>query len=490
MKFGLEVQVIENIISVLEQHPKVDKAFVFGSRAKGNYRPDSDIDIAIKGNEITTDDIITISVAIEAKGVTHKFDLIDYNNIKEPALKEHIDRVGIEFYSRWKKYRFSDFVLINPTVSLKGDKEYSFVEMKDLQDGNKVCSPSAIRKTSSGARFQEMDTLFARITPCLENGKICQVRDLENGIGFGSTEFLVFRGKENVSDNEFVFYLSRWDEVRDFAENNFEGTSGRQRVPKNCFYNLKLYLPPLPEQIAIASILSSLDDKIDLLHRQNKTLEQLTETLFRQWFVEESEESWETKTLGELLSITSSKRIYYSEYVLTGIPFYRSKEIIELRKTGSTNSELFISNERFNEINNKFGSPKEGDILMTSVGTLGVAYRVRKSDNFYFKDGNLTWFKDFKGLPSSIVYLWLISKIGQEELAAITIGSTQEALTIEGLKSISFKIPPTEKIKIYELEFNSIIYKIESNQTQIRTLTQTRDTLLPKLMSGEVRVKM
>jgi type I restriction enzyme S subunit len=253
---------------------------------------------------------------------------------------------------------------------------------------------------------------------------------------------------------------------------------------------IDILLPPIKEQTAISSILSSLDDKIDLLKRQNKTLEQLAETLFRQWFVEEAEESWEEKKLGDLITITSSKRIFYSEYVSFGIPFYRSKEIIELRKSGSTNSELYISKERFDEINNKFGSPKEGDILMTSVGTLGIAYRVRKSDKFYFKDGNLTWFKDFKELPSSIIYLWLISKIGQEELAAITIGSTQEALTIEGLKSISFKIPPREKIKDYEIEFNSIIEKIEFNQTQIRTLTQTRDALLPKLMSGELRVNL
>ena len=195
--------------------------------------------------------------------------------------------------SEWKEYKFSDFVTLNPTVSLKGAEEYSFVEMKDLQDGNKFCFPSAKRKTSSGARFQEKDTLFARITPCLENGKICQVKGLENGIGFGSTEFLVFRGKENVSENDFVFYLSRWEEVRRFAESNFEGTSGRQRVNKNCFDNLFLELPYYSEQIQIASILSSLDDKIDLLHRQNKTLEQLAETLFRQWFVEEAEESWE-----------------------------------------------------------------------------------------------------------------------------------------------------------------------------------------------------
>lgn len=216
----------------------------------------------------------------------------------------------------------------------------------------------------------------------------------------------------------------------------------------------------------------------------------MAETLFRQWFVEEAKEDWEEKTLGELLTITSSKRIFYSEYVTSGVPFYRSKEIIELRNSGSTSSELYISNERFNAINLKFGSPKEGDILMTSVGTLGVAYRVKANEKFYFKDGNLTWFKDFKDLPSSIIYLWLISKIGQEELASITIGSTQQALTIEGLKSISFKIPPKDVVSICEKQFDDIISKIDSNQAQIRTLTAFRDTLLPKLMSGEVKVDL
>lgn len=203
----------------------------------------------------------------------------------------------------WKEFKFSDFVNINPTVSLKGTEEYSFVEMKDLQDGKRFCLPSAKRKPSSGARFQEMDTLFARITPCLENGKISQVKGLKNKIGFGSTEFLVFRGKEGISVNDFVFYLSRWDEVRAFAENNFEGTSGRQRVNKNCFANLFLMLPAYNEQKLIANILSSLDDKIELLHHQNKTLEQLAETLFRQWFVEEALENWKASSLFDAIEI-------------------------------------------------------------------------------------------------------------------------------------------------------------------------------------------
>jgi type I restriction enzyme S subunit len=286
---------------------------------------------------------------------------------------------------------------------------------------------------------------------------------------------------------EFVFYYiwNKYEELENIAVG-----AAQQNLSVGVIADFPISLPPLPEQAAIASVLSSLDDKIDLLHRQNATLEKMAETLFRQWFVEEAKEEWDEKSLGELLTITSSKRIFYSEYVSSGIPFYRSKEIIELRNSGSTSSELFISNERFNEIDSKFGSPKEGDILMTSVGTLGVAYRVKANEKFYFKDGNLTWFKDFKELPSSVIYLWLISKIGQEELSAITIGSTQQALTIEGLKSISFKIPPKEVVSICQKQFDDIISKIDSNQTQIRTLTALRDTLLPKLMSGEVKVEM
>ena len=390
-------------------------------------------------------------------------------NIKEPDLKDHIDRVGIELYSRWKECDLGDVINLKrgydlpnavrskgdiPVISSSGITDYHNIAMK--------CGPGVIT-----GRYGTIGQIFYSNNPYWPLNTTLYVQDFKNNVP------------------KFIFYFLKGLDFEKYSDKSAVPGVNRNEVHKE-----RVLLPPIPEQTAIASILSSLDDKIYLLHRQNKTLEQLAETLFRHWFVEEAEESWEEKKLGELLTITSSKRIFYSEYVSFGVPFYRSKEIIELRKSGSTNSELYISDERYNEINTKFGSPIEGDILMTSVGTLGVAYRVRKSDKFYFKDGNLTWFKDFKGLPSSIIYLWLISKIGQEELASRTIGSTQEALTIEGLKSISFKIPPQEKIKDYEIEFNSIIEKIESNQTQIHTLTQTRDALLPKLMSGEVRVQL
>jgi type I restriction enzyme S subunit len=186
----------------------------------------------------------------------------------------------------WKEYKLSDFAEINPKIALKKGVEYSFVEMKDLSEGNKFVTPSQKKELKGGSRFENGDTLFARITPCLQNGKICEVKELENGKGFGSTEFLVFRGKEGVSDSKFVHYLSLSNEVRSFAEQNMVGTSGRQRVSWQAFENLVLSLPDLPTQTAIAEILSSLDDKIELNNKINQELENLAQTLFKQWFID------------------------------------------------------------------------------------------------------------------------------------------------------------------------------------------------------------
>ena len=287
---------------------------------------------------------------------------------------------------------------------------------------------------------------------------------------------------------EFVYWLMRWRDYQEFIVNSASGTSVMHTSPSRiCEFEFEL--PPLPEQKAIASVLSSLDNKIDLLHRQNKTLEAMAETLFRQWFIEEAKEDWEKVTLGDIVNITSSKRIFYSEYVDEGIPFYRSKEIIELNKSGQTRSELFISNERFDGIVAKFGAPVEGDILLTSVGTLGVTYQVKASDRFYFKDGNLTWFKDFKHISSNIIFCWLNSKNGKEQLDNISIGSTQAALTIQGLKSLELSLPSLNVIQKLDEQLVVIYQKVNANQSQIQTLEKLRDTLLPKLMSGEVRVQ-
>lgn len=162
-----------------------------------------------------------------------------------------------------------------------------------------------------------------------------------------------------------------------------------------------------------------------------------------------------------------------SEYVTSGIPFYRSKEIINLHKNQNIQTELFISEERFDEINLKFGSPTEGDILLTSVGTLGVPYQVKKGDKFYFKDGNLTWFRNFSDkVNKKYLYFWLTSPIAKRKIDEITIGSTQKALTIVSLNNIEIDLPSiTEQNKIVEV-ISAIQEKIELNQEMNETLEE------------------
>ncbi len=151
-------------------------------------------------------------------------------------------------------------------------------------------------KYKGGVKFRNGDTVMARITPSLENGKTSYVDILnDDEIGFGSTEFIVLREREDISNKHFLYYLTISSEIRDIAILSMTGSSGRQRVQTDVVKEHELFVPPLPEQKSIAEVLSSLDDKIDLLHRQNKTLEQMAETLFRQWFVEEAGEDWGEK---------------------------------------------------------------------------------------------------------------------------------------------------------------------------------------------------
>ena len=174
-------------------------------------------------------------------------------------------------------------------------------------------------------------------------------------------------------------------------------------------------------------------------------------------------EEWKKYKIGDLCSISSSKRIFAKEYQSSGVPFFRGKEIIEKQKGESISTELYISRSRYDEIKIKYGVPKEGDMLLTSVGTLGIPYIV-KNENFYFKDGNLTWFSDFKGLNSKFLYYWFLSPIAKNAIEAKAIGSTQKALTIDSLSKFEINIPDIDTQNRIASVLSFIDNKIELNR--------------------------
>ncbi len=187
---------------------------------------------------------------------------------------------------------------------------------------------------------------------------------------------------------------------------------------------------------------------------------------------------WEKVKLEDCCEITSSKRIFYSEYADYGVPFFRSKEIIECSQGRSISEPLYITNQKYDEIKNKFGTPVAGDMLLTSVGTIGIPYIIKETDKFYFKDGNLTWFRNFTiKLCSRYLYYWLISKEGIGVLNNATIGSSQKALTISALKNIEIAVPPIEtQYRIADI-LSAYDNLIENNQKQIKLLEEAAQRL-------------
>lgn len=189
----------------------------------------------------------------------------------------------------------------------------------------------------------------------------------------------------------------------------------------------------------------------------------------------------ETKTykLDSLCEITSSKRIFYSEYTESGIPFFRSKEIIDLFNKNKIATELFISKDRYNEIKSKFGVPEKDDMLLTSVGSIGIPYLVKSSDKFYFKDGNLTWFRNYnrKLIVPLYLYLWTTSSVGKETLMRLSMGAAQPALTISRLKNLSLNLPSVSVQQKIASILSAYDRLIENNTRRIRLLEQMAENL-------------
>lgn len=180
---------------------------------------------------------------------------------------------------------------------------------------------------------------------------------------------------------------------------------------------------------------------------------------------------WPKVRISELCEISSSKRIFLREYVKEGIAFYRSKEIILRSRNQEISNPLFISREKYQEIKERSGAPSAGDILLTSVGTLGIPYIIRDRDEFYFKDGNLTWFKNFEtGVNNRFLFYWLQSHIARRQIESIAIGSTQRALTIESLKDMILFLPKFDEQKSIAKILSDLDSKIELNIQTNKTL--------------------
>ena len=289
-------------------------------------------------------------------------------------------------------------------------------------------------------------------------------------------------------DPEFVCYFLLSPACQYIMRNNFVSGSAIPRVVIKDFKKVSIVLPPLPEQKAIASVLSSLDDKIDLLHRQNKTLEAMAETLFRQWFVVEAQEDWEEKRLVDILTtIESGSRPKggIDPNLNHGIPSIGAENINGL---GNYNfrSTKYVTSEYFEKM--KRGIVQDYDVLIYKDG----AYIGKKSmfaKGFPFKKCAINEHVFILRTKSIFLQLFLYFALEQEELALLNANSAQPGLNQTTMKSFEILLPNSELIEMFSQTIMPLIDKIFFNGNQIRILEKLRDTLLPKLMNGEVCIE-
>lgn len=372
--------------------------------------------------------------------------------------------------------RLEDFVKINPKVTLVKGESYPRIMMDMVEPGRRyVHSKEKQVYKSGGARFEFGDTLFARITPCLENGKIAQFLGTSGQVGFGSTEFFVFRRREGISNSGYVYYLSLTNIVRKPAEKSMFGASGRQRADLNVVKDIEIQVPPLPTQRKIAAILSAYDDLIENNTCRIQILEEMAQAIYREWFVRfrfpgyervrmvdsgtefgEVPEGWNVKKLGEVVELAYGKGLKKDVRAGGNIPVYGSSGIVGYHNEALVDGPGIIVGRKGNV----------GSVFWSDLGFHPI-------DTTYFVRTELSLHYVFYNLQNQHFI--------NNDAAVPGLSRNQANL-------LPCVIPSDEALDQFE-EISSLLFVHIRNLTKKNiNLQTTRDLLLPKLVSGKVDV--
>lgn len=381
----------------------------------------------------------------------------------------------------WKNYRFSEVIdLIGGGTPKTSESSYwngdiPWLSVVDFNTGRKYVSDTEKKITEEGLNNSSTKLLNEGDIIISARGTVGALAVLDKTMAFNQSCYGV-RAKEDFSFNDYLFYLLKdtVNNLRQFAHGGVFDT-----ITKDTFKEIEILLPPLPEQKAIASVLSSLDDKIDLLHQQNQTLEALAETLFRQWFVEEAKEDWEEVSLSSMANFLNGLACqkFPPKNEKDRLPVLKIKE---LRNGISADSDWCTT-----EVDNKY-IVENGDVIFSWSASLMV--KIWDGETCIL---NQHLFKvTSEKFPKWFYYLWCKHHLAEFIAIAKAHATTMGHIKRGDLDEATVLIPSDEELEGMTTQMEPIIDKVVKNSNQIRTLTSLRDSLLPKLMSGEVRVEI
>jgi len=302
------------------------------------------------------------------------------------------------------------------------------------------------------------------------------------------------------ADMKWLSYILASSHVRYMLSNLATGTSGSMKnITKGELLGLKILIPPSVEQKKISQTLSTWDKAISTAEQLLTNSQQQKKALMQQLLTGKKRlrdnngvrfsGEWQQCIIEDFFDVGSSKRVLQDDWKNEGTPFYRTRELVSLSKNEPFRSEVFIADELFHELSIKYGAPKPGDFLVSGVGTLGISYQVKDGDRFYFKDGNVLWFKIKEGLFSDYFKYCFQSDFLQEQIVAQASITTVGTYTIQNAKKTKFWCPPSiaEQQKIAAV-LSTADQEIAALQQKLDALKQEKMALMQQLLTGKKRV--
>ena len=489
MKYGLSDKQLQEIAGIISSYSQIEQALIFGSRAIDTYKEASDVDIAIKGSKADSKLAAALKDQLEEETyLPFFFDVIAYHSVQSEELKKHIRTKGKSIYRKslegWREvnlgdvaeifggfaFKSKDFSAIGKPVVKITEIQSPYVNLKNCEKINLLPYKS---KNLDKYKVQKDDYLVAMTGATI--GKVGKL--IEENIAYINQRVAKIEAIEKHSHNKFIYYSIANNNFVGFVENTAIGAV-QPNISTTEIGEFPILLPPLPEQKAIAEVLSSLDDKIELLHRQNKTLEDMAQTLFRQWFVEQADAEWEVGKIPDefdfIMGQSPPGKSYNEEQ--NGIPMFQGNADFGFRfpanRIYTTQPKRFA--EKYDTLISVRAPVGEQNMAKEKccIGRGVATFRYKNDNSFY----TYTYFK----------MMSLIKEIQQYNQTGTVFGSISKS----DFQNIEIMVPPIKLIKKFQAIAKPIDDKIISNQAQINTLENLRDTLLPKLMSGEARIRI
>ena len=383
--------------------------------------------------------------------------------------------------------KMTDIIEFNPRESIAKKQVCKKVPMEYLQPFTRQISGYEEAPYAGGTKFRNNDTIMARITPCLENGKTAFVKGFaENEVIFGSTEYIVMRAIPGHSDPAFIYYLATSPSFREVAIKSMVGSSGRQRVQQDVLENLELVLPDYETQVRAGKVLSAFDDKIELNTQINHNLEEQAKAIFKSWFVDfepfgyKAPCTWESGILGDFVEIKrgGSPRPIQNYLSNSGLRWLKISDA-----TACPSPFLIDIKEHIKESGlSKTVLLNTGALVLSNSATPGIP-KILDVDSC-IHDGWLYFPKS----KLSNEFLFLFFKHIRSNLVSLGNGSVFTNLKTDILKAYPFILPDEQTLKAFNDLIFPVFERIKNNSREINSLAQLRDALLPKLMSGEIDV--